>query len=78
MTEDERLAMHERNFAAFAALPDSVYEEHEDEVALVVDGEVRRYFATYDEACRVAHRFEPSGRYSLQEVRREPYYVGCF
>jgi hypothetical protein len=66
----------DRNYDVFVRLLGSLLPEHEDELALMRDGEIVGFYSTPREALEAATAKFSDGIFSIQEVTDEPIDLG--
>jgi len=64
------------NYDAFVRMLGSILPEHQDQLALMRDGQIVGYFQSPREALMAAHERFPDGIFSVQEVTDEPIDLG--
>ena len=78
MDRERQRRQVDENYAVFERQLPSFLHEHEDEFAVMRDGEVVAFMPDATAALREAHRRFPDEIFSIQEVTDKPIDLGIF
>jgi hypothetical protein len=78
MTTKDAREQVDKNYEAFVAMLPSILATHQNQYALMMDGEVVGFFSTLEDAYTTANKFLADQSFSVQKVTDIPVDLGFF